>query len=99
MNKTRYELYTKGNYDLFLKNLTYLKDHVDGDKIKIRVPRIKGLHKRFEFVETDLKLRSMGFKNIESVDYIDEVEKYKKISKIAIKNREDFLEKINEREE
>lgn len=99
MNKTRYELYTKGNYDLFLKNLTYLKDHVDGDKIKIRVPRIKGLHKRFEFVETDLKLRSMGFENIESVDYIDEVEKYKKISKIAIKNREDFLEKINEREE
>lgn len=79
---------------MFLKNLTYLKDHVDGDKIKIRVPKIKGLHKRFEFVETDLKLRSMGFKNIESVDYIDEVEKYKKISETAIRNRKEFLEKI-----
>ena len=50
-------------------------------------------------METDLKLRSMGFENIDSVDYIDEVEKYKKISKIAIKNREDFLEKINARKE
>ena len=36
----------------------------------------------------------VGFGNIELVDYVDEVEKYKKISKIAIKNREDFLEII-----
>ena len=94
MVKARYELYTKGDYDLFLNNLTYLKDHIDGDKIKIRVPKIKELHKRFEFMESYEKLRSMGFENIQTVDYIDEVEKYKEISKIAIENREDFLEKI-----
>ena len=43
---------------------------------------------------TDEEIRSMGFENIESVDYIDEVEKYKKISETAIRNRKEFLEKI-----
>ena len=45
-------------------------------------------------MESVEKLRSMGFENIELFDYVDEVEKYKKISKKAMKNKEKFLEKI-----
>ena len=96
MDKTRYELYTKGDYNLFLSNLIYLKEHVDNDKIKIRVPRIKGLHKSDE-AESNLKvLQEMGFTNIEIFDYIDDVEIHKPISDKALRNKKSFLERIKE---
>ena len=94
MDKTRYELYTKGDYDLFLNNLTYLKDHVDADRIKVRVPIIKELHKSNEAEENHRILKNMGFKNIEIFHYYDIVEDHKPISETAIKNREEFLEKV-----
>ena len=34
MDKTRYELYTKGSYNLFLSNLKYLLETVGADKIR-----------------------------------------------------------------
>lgn len=96
MDKARYELYTKGDYDLFLNNLTYLKDHVDGDRIKVRVPIIKELHKSNEAEENHRILKDMGFENIEIFHYYDIVEDHKPISETAIKNREEFLEKLRE---
>ena len=59
MDKARYELYTKGSYDMFLNNLTYLRDHVDADRIKIRVPIIKELHKSNEAEENYQILKDM----------------------------------------
>ena len=94
MDKNRYELYTKGNYDLFLNNLTYLKDHVNEDKIKVRVPRIKELHKSNEAESNYEILKDMGFKNIEIFDYVDMVENHKPISNKALENKKEFLEKI-----
>ena len=44
MDKTRYELYTKGSYDLFLSNLKYLLETVGADKIRVRVPKIPKLN-------------------------------------------------------
>lgn len=96
MDKDRYELYTKGDYELFLNNLIYLRDHCDKNKIKIRVPRIKGFHKSNEALESYKKLKSLGFVNIEIFDNVDEIEKFKKISDKAIKNRKEFLERVNE---
>lgn len=40
MDKTRYELYTKGSYNLFLSNLKYLLETVGADKIRVMVPKI-----------------------------------------------------------
>ena len=94
MDKDRYELYTKGDYDVFLKNLIYLRDHVDSNRIKIRVPRIKGLHKSNEAEESARILRGMGFENIEIFDYEDDIEKHKKISEAAKRNKKEFLEKL-----
>lgn len=39
-------------------------------------------------------LKDMGFHNIEIFDYIDGIEKHKEISEKAMKNKEEFLEKI-----
>ena len=95
MDKTRYELYTKGDYELFLNNLIYLKSHVSEDKIRIRVPRIKELHNSDEVESNYKKLKDMGFKNIEIFNYVDEIEKLKGISDKALKNKKEFLERIN----
>ena len=97
MDKTRYELYTNGDYDLFLNNLIFLKDHVEEDKIKVRVPRIKELHKSNEVESNYETLKDMGFNNIEIFDYIDSVENHKPISDKALKNKKEFLEKIKKK--
>ena len=94
MDKERYELYTNGDYDLFLNNLIYLKEHVSEDKIRVRVPIIKELHKSNEAELNREKLKDMGFNNIEVFNYIDEIENHKTISDKALKNREEFLKKI-----
>ena len=41
-------------------------------------------------------LKDMGFENIEIFHYYDIVEDHKPISETAIKNREEFLEKLRE---
>ena len=64
---------------MFLKNLTYLKEHVSEDKIKVRVPIIKKLHKSNEAESSYKKLKYMGFKNIEIFDYIDDIWNHKVI--------------------
>ena len=93
MDKTRYELYTKGNYDLFLSNLVYLLDNVGPDKIRVRVPLIPELNSK-EDVESNFNfLKKMGFKDIEVFKYV-EIENFKNISDIALKNRQDFLNLI-----
>ena len=94
MDKERYELYTNGDYDLFLNNLIYLKEHVSEDKIRVRVPIIKELHKSNEAELNREKLKDMGFNNIEVFNYIDEIENHKTISDKALENREEFLKKI-----
>lgn len=94
MDKGRYELYTKGNYDIFLKNLIYLLKNTDAKKIKIRVPRIPKLHVLDDVKSNYRMLEDMGFENIEVFNYIEPI-KIKKISDIALKNKNDFIDFLN----
>ena len=93
MDKTRYELYTKGNYDLFLSNLRYLLDNVGPDKIRVRVPLIPELNSKDDVESNFNFLKKMGFKDIEVFKYV-EIENFKNISGVALKNRQDFLNLI-----
>lgn len=70
MNKKRYESYTSGRYDLFIDNLKFLKDNVEKDKIRLRVPKIPKLHKSNEINENSEILKDMGFEYIEKFKYI-----------------------------
>ena len=96
MDRKRYELYTKGDYELFIKNLMFLRDNVSEDKIRIRLPKISGFHKSNEVELSYKKLKDMGFKYIEIFDYIEDVEKIKEISEIALENKKEFLERVME---
>lgn len=97
MNKQRYELYTLGDYDLFIDNLKFLKDNFDADKIRLRVPEIPKLNKSNDIAENYEILKRMGFLHIENFRYI-EPETAKKLSEVAIKRKKEFDEliKINE---
>lgn len=94
MDKTRYELYTKGDYDLFLSNLKYLLETVGSDRIMVRVPKIPKLNTYADVRSNYEILKSMGFSEIEIFDYV-EVDKHKKISEIALKNKQDFVDVVN----
>ena len=93
MNKERYELYTKGDYERFLNNLKFLLDKAGSDKIKARVPIIPKLHIDKECEENSKMLKGMGIENIEVFQYIMP-ELRKKVSKEAFENREDFLSSL-----
>lgn len=94
MDKIRYELYTKGDYDLFLSNLKYLLETVGADRIRVRVPKIPKLNTYADVRSNYEILKSMGFSEIEIFDYI-EIDKHKKISEIALKNKQDFVDVVN----
>lgn len=94
MDKTRYELYTKGDYDLFLSNLKYLLETVESDRIRVRVPKIPKLNTYADVRSNYEILKSMGFSEIEIFDYI-EIDKHEKISEIALKNKQDFVDVVN----
>ena len=93
MDKTRYELYTKGNYELFLSNLTYILDEVGSDKIRVRVPLIPELNSKNDIESNFNILKNIGFKDIEVFPYV-EIENYKKISDVALKNKQEFLKSL-----
>lgn len=93
MDKRRYELYTKGNYDLFLSNLTYLLDNVGSDKIRVRVPLIPKLNSQTNLESNCQILKEMGFNDIDVFNYVD-IEDFKDISEVALKNKYHFLELI-----
>lgn len=94
MDKTRYELYTKGDYDLFLSNLEYLLETVGADKIKVRVPKIPKLNTYADVRSNYSLLKEMGFNEIEIFDYI-EINNHKKTSETALKNKQDFVKIVN----
>ena len=93
MNKERYELYTKGDYDRFFNNLKFLIESAGADKITARVPVIPVLHKNEEYKESVEALKELGIKNIDVFNYVMPEER-KKVSKEAFKNREDILSQI-----
>lgn len=94
MDKNRYELYTKGDYDLFLSNLKFLLETVGSDKIRVRVPKIPKLNTYSDVRSNYEILKNMGFNEIEIFDYI-EIDKHKKISENALKNKENFVDVVN----
>ncbi len=94
MNKERYELYTKGDYDLFYSNLQNLLENVGPSHIRCRVPMIPKLHKNEEYKENIETLQNMGITDIEVFNYIIPSDR-KTISDTAKKNMDDFLNKIS----
>ena len=90
MDKTRYELYTKGSYNLFLSNLKYLLETVGADKIRVMVPKIPKLNTYADVRLNYEILKSTGFTEIEIFDYI-EIDKHKIISDVALKNKRTLL--------
>ena len=94
MDKTRYELYTKGDYDLFLSNLKYLLETVGADKIRVRVPKIPKLNTYADVRSNHEILKNMGFTEIEIFDYI-EIDKHERISDVALKNKQEFVDIAN----
>lgn len=93
MNRQRYESYTLGDYDLFIDNLKYLRDNVESEKIKLRVPKIPGLHASNEVNENQEILRNMGFENIEMFNYI-KPELRMELSEVAFNRLSEFLNQI-----
>ena len=94
MDKDRYKLYTKGDYDLFYSNLKYLLLKAGPERIRVRVPAIPVFHKNKEYEQNAETLKSMGFTDIEIFPYVDPSQR-KGISDKAVENKEDFLAKIN----
>lgn len=94
MDKTRYELYTKGSYNLFLSNLKYLLETVGADKIRVMIPKIPKLNTYADVRLNYEILKSTGFTEIEIFDYI-EIDKHKRISDVALKNKKDFVDVAN----
>ena len=94
MDKTRYELYTKGDYDLFLSNLKYLLETVGADKIRVRVPKIPKLNTYADVRSNHEILKNMGFTEIEIFGYI-EIDKHERISDVALKNKQEFVDIAN----
>ena len=95
MDKNRYELYTKGDYELFLSNLKFLIDKVGSDRIRVRVPKIPKLN-TVDDVKTNYRtLKDMGFSNIDVFNYV-EIAKHRKISRVALENKKDFDERLYE---
>lgn len=94
MDKTRYELYTKGSYNLFLSNLKYLLETVGADKIRVMIPKILKLNTYADVRLNYEILKSTGFTEIEIFDYI-EIDKHKRISDVALKNKKDFVDVAN----
>ena len=93
MNKERYELYTKGDYDRFFNNLKYLLEKVGPDRILARVPVIPALHKDKEYEENIEALKKLGIKKIDAFKYIIP-ELRKNVSNAAKRNKEEFLSAI-----
>ena len=93
MNRQRYESYTLGDYYLFIDNLKYLRDNVESEKIKLRVPKIPGLHTSDEVNENQEILRNMGFENIEMFNYI-KPELRMELSEVAFNRLSEFLNQI-----
>ena len=93
MNKERYELYTKGDYDRFYNNLKFLIGEVGSSGVTARVPVIPVLHKGKEYEENVKVLQDIGVESIEIFNYIDPSSR-KDISSKALANREQILNEI-----
>ena len=93
MNKERYELYTKADYDNFYNNLKYLLKEVGPERIIARVPVIPELHKDKEYEDNVKALQEIGIKGIEVFRYVNPSVR-KELSDTSKKNTEEFLSKI-----
>jgi len=97
MNPERYEIYTGGNFNRFIENLEFLKENVDTNRIRVRVPRIAILHKGREAQKSQSILKDMGFDDIEIFDYVNP-EMMVRMSDEAARNMNKFIESIDKRE-
>lgn len=95
MNKERYELYTKGNFDLFEHNLKKLLETCGPEKICVRVPVIPILHKKDEYKDNVAVLKKMGFTQIDAFEYINPSDR-KQISDAARLNKKSFVDIVNQ---
>lgn len=70
MDPKRYNLYTRGDLNVFVDNLRFLADRVGPDKITVRVPIIPNLHQTTQVAANNAELiRKMGINNIDIFAY------------------------------
>ena len=67
---------------------------VGADKIRVRVPKIPKLNTYADVRLNYELLKNIGFTEIEIFDYI-EIDKHKRISDVALKNKNDFVDVAN----
>jgi len=70
MNPDIYRRYTSLDNNRVQENLQWLADHIDLDKVTIRLPHIPGYNNADDISHSRQQLEAMGFKDFDSFEYI-----------------------------
>ena len=70
MNPEIYLAYTGKEIDLALKNLEWILQHNDAERVMVRVPHIPEYNTEEDVAKTVEKLRAMGVEKIDEFDYV-----------------------------
>jgi len=70
MNPDIYRRYTSLDNNRVQENLQWLADHIDLDKVTIRLPHIPGYNTADDISQSQQQLEAMGFKDFDSFEYI-----------------------------
>ena len=70
MNPDIYRRYTSLDINRVQENLQWLADHIDLDKVTIRLPHIPGYNTADDISQSRQQLEAMGFKDFDSFEYI-----------------------------
>ena len=70
MNPEIYLAYTGKELDLALKNLEWILQHNDAERVMVRVPHIPEYNTEEDVAKTVERLRAMGVEKIDEFDYV-----------------------------
>ena len=70
MNPQIYNAYTTGFNGIVKRNLQLLASKVSPDNVTIRLPHIPGFNNESDILESEKKLKQMGFVNFDTFEYV-----------------------------
>ena len=70
MNPSIYRRYTSLENVRVRENLQWLADHIDKEKVTIRLPHIPGYNTADDICHSQKQLEAMGFKDFDCFEYI-----------------------------
>lgn len=70
MNPDIYRRYTSIDNHRVLENLQWLANHVDLEKVTIRLPHIPGYNTQEDRNKSQKQLEAMGFKDFDCFEYV-----------------------------